>query len=322
MRRIATSNAVPNLFGAGKSGFQASAPGVTATHWSAAFANDSQEEIVAAIEAAGIALDPDGTHQHQLLQAMRQMFGGPVITKTHADTGHQLTEDEAGLVLIDASGGVVNMTLPAAARPQLFRFYRIDSSPANGCTITAHGTDPYQGTGAPGAFVMRPTERREMLSYAGGWREFGKWAAAGTVAQVWAAQGNPAGGTTTSTTFQSAGSTLSIVKLRQTNSIEFIGQCHFQNDTSSSSLGAQAKARMAVDTGGGYGIVGLESDTGLKINSGGGSIVMSSKFAAVVMARDDGSLPATYNAQLQFASLAGDFVNNTLSNVIGIEKWN
>ena len=322
MRRIATSNAAINLFGAGKNGFQASSPGVTATHWSSAFANDIQEEIIAAIELAGITLDPDGTHEHQLLQAMQQMFGGAVIVKTHANNGQSLLEAEAGLVLLDATGGAVNLTLPSCVRPMVFSFYRIDATPANGSTITCAGTEEFNGAGSPGSFTMKPLERRQMMSYAGGWEEFSHTHADGELANIWQAQGSPGGGTTTSTTYQSAGSTCAVTKKRATNTIEWLCDCTFSNDTSSSPSGAQAKARVGIDTGSGYGLLGLERNVGWKTVSGGASLVLSNKFAAVVQAHDDGTHPLTYNAQAQFASLAGAFVNNLTSNLIGIERWN
>lgn len=71
MKRIDTPNRELDLFGAGKDGFRNGnlALGVLPTEFNADWPNGIQEELLAIIEAAGLA--PDGGVLNQLLQALR-----------------------------------------------------------------------------------------------------------------------------------------------------------------------------------------------------------------------------------------------------------
>lgn len=319
MRRIATSNVATNLFGAGKNGFSASNPGggILATKLSAAFFNDAQEELIAPIELAGMALDPDGTHEHQLLAAIIQMTGaGQVITKTHADSGHQLTEDEAGLIMIDASGGVVNLTLPSATRPQVFRFCRIDSTPANSSTITAHGTDPYNGVGAPGSFTMKPLERREMMSTTGGWREFGHFGADGSLANVWYAS-TQAVVTTSSNSWTTLINSIAVTKKRATNLIYWDGFVAFQNDSSSSGAGTTGSFRLTYNTGGADNQMDAQILAGMSTSLSGAT----NDDVASMITIDNGTLPQSYTLKPQISAANSTVTKMNATAVRGIEIW-
>lgn len=73
MKRISTTNAVPDLFGPGKAGFRDGnkAQGVPATEFNADWCNDIQEELANVIESAGITLD--GDNRAQLLAAIKAL---------------------------------------------------------------------------------------------------------------------------------------------------------------------------------------------------------------------------------------------------------
>jgi hypothetical protein len=105
--------------------------------------NAVQEELVAPVLRAG--LTPDVADQAQLRKAMDRLYGGGLRTVTANTT---LTADDAGLVLINAAGGAVTVTLPAAsaanARPIRIDLVRTDTS-ANTVTIQRAGSDTIEG---------------------------------------------------------------------------------------------------------------------------------------------------------------------------------
>jgi hypothetical protein len=105
--------------------------------------NSIQEEIVAPILRAGITLDR--AVQDQLRRANDRLYGGGMRTVAANTT---LTADDAGVVLVDASGGARTITLPGAAsmnaRPIPLRIVKTDSS-ANAVTIQRAGSDTIEG---------------------------------------------------------------------------------------------------------------------------------------------------------------------------------
>lgn len=147
--------------------------------------NGAQEEIVRAIETLG--LTPSDANREQLIQAMRRLAGG--FVRTISTGGVTLTADDAGLVLVNASGSF-GLTLPAAnaagGLPQRLTFARTDSS-AGVVTIQRAGSDTIEGATS---IALLPAERLTLMSDGGtGWRVM----AAGTGAliniQVFSASG-------------------------------------------------------------------------------------------------------------------------------------
>jgi hypothetical protein len=105
--------------------------------------NGVQEELIGMLTRAGIT--PAQADLTQLRQSLDRLYGGGLRTVAANTT---LTADDAGLVLVDASGGARTITLPAAsamnARPMLFRVVKIDAS-ANAVTVQRAGTDTIEG---------------------------------------------------------------------------------------------------------------------------------------------------------------------------------
>ena len=105
--------------------------------------NGVQEEIVAAIQATGIVLD--GAVLTQLRQSIRRLAAANVTAKS---ANAALTADEVGLVTVNAAGGNIVLTLPAAnganGAPLRYLFLRTDSS-GNTVTVQRAGTDTIAG---------------------------------------------------------------------------------------------------------------------------------------------------------------------------------
>ncbi|MBX9750914.1 MAG: hypothetical protein K5Q68_15100 [Roseococcus sp.] len=105
--------------------------------------NGVQEEIIRAIETLG--LTPLDANREQLVQAMRRLAGGNV--RTISTGGVTLTADDAGLVLVNASGSF-GITLPAAnsagGRPLRLTLVRVDADPGT-TTIARAGSDTIDG---------------------------------------------------------------------------------------------------------------------------------------------------------------------------------
>jgi hypothetical protein len=131
--------------------------------------NAVQEELVGTIARGG--LTPDAADQAQLRKAMDRLYGGGLRTVTANTT---LTADDAGLVLVDASGGNRTITLPAAsaanARPIRLDLVRTDTT-ANTVTIQRAGSDTIEG----GTTVLLAVRERMALLSDGGsaWRVAG-----------------------------------------------------------------------------------------------------------------------------------------------------
>lgn len=82
MRRIDSTNALPDLHGPGKAGFGGGNPGagVRATQFTPAWCNSVQEEGANLIEASGVELDPDDDTQmlHAVVNRLRSGIALPV----------------------------------------------------------------------------------------------------------------------------------------------------------------------------------------------------------------------------------------------------
>ena len=122
----------------GTPGFGASGtPGsYTPTVWDADVANTILAELKAVLDFAGVSLDP--TNNAQVMAALSIVAGA---SKTSFTSGTStLTVAQAGLIVVDASGGNVTLNLPAATAVNSKKFgydiLRTDTS-ANTVTVTA-----------------------------------------------------------------------------------------------------------------------------------------------------------------------------------------
>ena len=119
-------------------------------------------ELANVLAAVGIALSP-GTFT-QIAQAMRRLGACNVTSETSSAT---LTADNAGLVLVNAAGGNVTLTLPAAngmnGLPMRFAFVRTDNS-TNTVTITAAGTDTIQPAGTASITLSGANDAAELTA--------------------------------------------------------------------------------------------------------------------------------------------------------------
>ncbi len=149
MQRVKRSTAVatlpappaggtPGFFAGGNPGLAqpASVPGY---EWF----NGVQEELIGLILRGGqTASDADLA---QVRKSLDRLFGGGLASLSANTT---LTVDDAGLVLVNASGGARTITLPAAnalgGRPIRFQIEKTDST-ANTVTIQRAGTDTIEG---------------------------------------------------------------------------------------------------------------------------------------------------------------------------------
>ena len=97
------------------------------------------------------------------------LLGAAVTTVTSADSPKALTEAEAGVLLVDASGGDVTLTLPATnGNGGLeYTFMRIDTS-ANAVTVEADGTDTIDG--AESVAVVVGDRRTQVCDGASDWK--------------------------------------------------------------------------------------------------------------------------------------------------------
>jgi hypothetical protein len=117
--------------------------GTAGTIVDAEWLNSVQEEMLRIIERAGITPDEEVTTQ--LEAALSRTYGGAV---TDVSATGSLTADQAGTVFVNATGGNVTVTLPAAnaanGRPQPLSFVRADTS-SNTVTIQRAGSDLVEG---------------------------------------------------------------------------------------------------------------------------------------------------------------------------------
>lgn len=160
--------------------------GIEGTELRAGAVNNIQEELASGlVEFAGLVLD--GNDWEQVRKALSRLFGGgnSLVNATGA-----LTADAAGLVRVDASGGALTITLPAAnaagGRPQRFLFVRTDSS-ANAVTVQRAGADTIEG----GNTLPLPANGRLVLMSDGAtaWRVVGGSTGRLIGVQVFAASG-------------------------------------------------------------------------------------------------------------------------------------
>ena len=149
MQRVSRASAVPSLPSPPAGGtpgfFTGGNPGLgqAATVPGYEWFNAVQEELLAVILRGGITAS--GADLAQMRKSLDRLFGGGLATFSANTT---LTVDDAGLVLVNASGGARTITLPAAnalgGRPILFRVIKSDST-ANAVTIQRAGTDTIEG---------------------------------------------------------------------------------------------------------------------------------------------------------------------------------
>ena len=148
MQRVETTTAIatpPTMDVAGTPGyFTKGDPGaaVPATMPGQDWFNAVQEEMIAAIQAGGVTLDR--TVQTQLRQSMRRLAGANVTAISASSA--TLTLDQIGLVLVNAAGGSITLTLPAAnaLTSARYRIVRTDSA-ATTVTVQCGGSDAVDG---------------------------------------------------------------------------------------------------------------------------------------------------------------------------------
>ncbi|MBW6400750.1 hypothetical protein KPL78_23015 [Roseomonas sp. HJA6] len=118
--------------------------GVPATVPGYEWYNGMQEAVALAFEDSGIT--PDAALHDQLRKHIRRVAGGNVRMVTGNTT---LTPDDAGLVLVNASGPTT-LTLPgvaeASGRPMKFDFVRIDTAAAQVFVARKTTADTVDGT--------------------------------------------------------------------------------------------------------------------------------------------------------------------------------
>jgi hypothetical protein len=140
------TNGLNNIdLGSGRRGFRNRNLGLgqAGTVVDAEWANGIQEEIIRAIELAG--LTPSDANREQLIQAIRRLAGGNVAGLSANAT---LTPDNAGMVYASAASGNVTLTLPLASAaggaPFPLTIIRTDST-ANTLTVQRAGADTVEG---------------------------------------------------------------------------------------------------------------------------------------------------------------------------------
>lgn len=173
MKRIDTTTRALDLFGAGKDGFKDGnlALGQPPTDFNADWPNGIQEELLAVIEAAGIA--PTGAVLNQLLLALRStgVFQTPArfdnttrpatteFVKRHglqasgvttvATTGALTTSHAGGTVAVTAAGATTQ-TLPAANTMQVGSRIELINIGAGRVTVARAGADTIKMNSAAG----------------------------------------------------------------------------------------------------------------------------------------------------------------------------
>lgn len=187
------TNGVNNIdIGVGRRGFRNRNLGLgqAGTIVDAEWANGIQEEIIRAIEVAG--LTPAASNREQLIQAIRRLAGATVTGISITTT---LTADMAGLLTVSAASSNVTLTLPAAnvanGAPLRFRIVRTDDISGNTLTIQRAGADTIAGlfsnlalpTGASVDLVSDGASRWRVAG-AAGLSDFRALTASGTTAQA------------------------------------------------------------------------------------------------------------------------------------------
>lgn len=115
--------------------------GVPGTEMVAADPNAWQEEVLGPIE--GMGLTPSAVALKQLWQAIRR--ASSLNTGATITVNTTLTADNAGLVVVNATGGNITLTLPlsnsAGGVPFRYQIARIDAVSANTVTLAFAGAD-------------------------------------------------------------------------------------------------------------------------------------------------------------------------------------
>lgn len=134
MQRIATSNAVADMFGPGKYGFGAGNPaaGVRPTYFSADWCNQVQEEICALPEVLGIVID--GSSRNMLATAVLMLVQG-MASSYAADTG------AANSCVVTLSPGITVLTDGMVIR---FKAKSNNTGPST-LTLNSLGAQPIYG---------------------------------------------------------------------------------------------------------------------------------------------------------------------------------
>ncbi|QOK91585.1 hypothetical protein HF908_08900 [Ralstonia pseudosolanacearum] len=170
MKRIATTNAVVDLFGPGKNGFGAGNPaaGVRPTYFSADWCNDIQEEICSLIEAMG--MQPDGSSRNMLATAINlfvQSRLGNVRTIYGLSAATVLSATHAGALIGCNAPANYTLTLPAMASLGVVSTIGFFHNNTTGTvTIAGNGTEKIVVGGAnqasitlnPGQFIVLSTD--------------------------------------------------------------------------------------------------------------------------------------------------------------------
>ncbi|CAG9177887.1 hypothetical protein [Cupriavidus pampae] len=154
-------------------------------------------------KAFSVAPATISTHALQLGQAI-QLFGGSVTNVTSGTT--TLTSQNAGLVLVNASGGNVTINLPPAfGQPGLpFIFIRIDNVPSISVTVNRTGTDTIDGVILTSFQLIGQYDRRHIKSSStGAWYTVSASYASACSAYLSTAQTGIAGATFTKVSLQS-----------------------------------------------------------------------------------------------------------------------
>jgi microcystin-dependent protein len=153
MQRVNRSSAVPSLPAApaspGLPGYFTGgnpALGQAATVPGYEWFNAVQEELIGVIARGG--LTASNADLAQVRKSLDRLFGGGLVGFSANAT---LSVDDAGMVLVNASGGARTITLPAAnalgGRPIRYQIEKTDST-ANTVTVQRAGTDMIESAGS------------------------------------------------------------------------------------------------------------------------------------------------------------------------------
>ena len=110
---------------------------------------------------------PQGLSNAAKNQARRNLNAEPGGNHTLVAASRALTIDNAGLVVVDASGGSLNITLPLANAMlgTSFRVVRVDNNYGASVTVSRVGSDQLSwGAGTMVVFALAPGDSRELVS--------------------------------------------------------------------------------------------------------------------------------------------------------------
>jgi hypothetical protein len=123
-------------------------------------------------------------------------------------------------------------------------------------------------------------------------------------------------GATTSGTFQATGASMTVTKKRATNKVIYIGTASVSSDAIGSPNGMLAEGRLAYNPGSGF--VAMSGVNVAGANSGGS---LGVKDVITIIGADNGSLPQSYGARVEYCSQDGNNVNLASSALFGLEIW-